>query len=76
LQLETINPVNTYFTMKKLFVLFAVAGFVLSSCGGNTQEQEETQAVEQADSTTKAAADSAGCCDGDSTAVEESETQE
>ncbi len=63
--------------MKRLFLLFAVAGLVLSSCGGNTQQQEEPQAVEQADSTTtKAEADSAGCCGEDSTAVEVAETQE
>lgn len=64
--------------MKRLFLLFAVAGFALSSCGSNTEteQQNEAQAVEQADSTTKAAADSAGCCGGDTTAVENSETEE
>ncbi|MDD4656442.1 MAG: hypothetical protein WCR61_03495 [Bacteroidales bacterium] len=53
--------------MKKLFLLFAVAGFVLTSCGGNAQEQTEQKAVEQADSTAANAADSTSCCSGDST---------
>lgn len=58
--------------MKKLFLLFAVAGFVLTSCGNNAQEQEQTEqaVVKQADSTEAHAAkdaDSTSCCGGDST---------
>ncbi len=59
--------------MKKLFLLFAVAGFVLSSCGNSAQQEEvvvEEQKVEAADST--------GCCGStecsDSTNVQEGET--
>lgn len=58
--------------MKKLFLLFAVAGFVLSSCGNSAQQEEvvvEEQKVEAADST--------GCCGSecsDSTHVQEGET--
>lgn len=62
---------NTFFRMKKLFLLFAVAGFVLTSCGSNAQKQEEAAVVEQTDSTTVViteAADSSACC-GDSTKV-------
>lgn len=36
--------------MKKLFLLFAVAGFVLTSCGSNAQTQEEA-VVEQTETT-------------------------
>lgn len=36
--------------MKKLFLLFAVAGFVLTSCGSNAQNQEEA-VVEQTEIT-------------------------
>jgi len=59
--------------MKKLFLLFAVAGFVLTSCGSNAQKEEEAVVVEQADSTAVGAteaADSTGCCGSDSTKVE------
>jgi len=60
--------------MKKLFLLFAVAGFVLTSCGSNAQKQEEEAVVvEQADSTAVGAteaADSTECCGNDSTKVE------
>lgn len=36
--------------MKKLFLVFAVAGFVLTSCGSNAQKQEEA-VVEQTEAT-------------------------
>lgn len=35
--------------MKKLFLLFAVAGFVLTSCGSNAQKEEAV--VEQTETT-------------------------
>lgn len=59
--------------MKKIFLLFAVAGFLLTSCGSNAQKQEEAVVVEQTDSTTVVAtetADSTECCGSDSTKVE------
>ncbi len=55
---NSINPINTYSKMKKLFVLFAVAGFVLTSCGSNAQKEEST-VIEKAEETAQEVADSA-----------------
>ncbi len=60
--------------MKKLFVLFAVAGLALTSCGSNAEKQEEPVVVEQTDSTAAAASDSTACCP-DSTKAAETVTQ-
>ncbi len=54
--------------MKKLFVLLAVATFVLVSCGGNAQEQEEPVLVEE---TEVVEAEAAEEVPGDSTEVVE-----
>jgi uncharacterized protein YcfL len=57
--------------MKKLFVLFVVAGLALTSCGSNAQQEEVTEP--QADTTAVQASDSTACCP-DSTAVKPVET--
>lgn len=66
--MKSFNPKHT-FKMKKLFVLFVVAGLALTSCGSNAQQEEVTEV--QSDTTAVQAADSTGCCpDSTTTTVE------
>lgn len=61
LYLRLINLTLKYLIMKKLFILFALAGFVVASCGNNTPKEEpkeESAVVEKADSTAQEVTDS------------------
>jgi len=54
--------------MKKIFALFLLAGFALTSCGSNAAKTEEV--VEVAADTTKVVTDSTAVVAADSTKVE------
>ncbi|MEA4867500.1 MAG: entericidin [Bacteroidia bacterium] len=56
--------------MKKLFVLFAVAGFVLTSCGSNAPKEEEAVVTEQTADTVKVEAADSTVAVTDSTAAQ------